>query len=71
MMIGPSHLPDALIDRIQRDMAAVVSQPEFTRRLLDLGIETFVRTPDESARFLKDELTRWDKSAKTLGLKPE
>ena len=71
MMIGPSHLPDALIDRIQRDMAAVVSQPEFTRRLLDLGIETFVRTPDESARFLKDELTRWEKSAKTLGLKPE
>ena len=71
MMIGPSHLPDALIDRIQRDMAAVVSQPEFTRRLLDLGIETFVRTPDESARFLKDELARWEKSAKTLGLKPD
>ncbi len=71
MMIGPSHLPDALAERINRDIAAVVRQPEFGQRLLDLGIETFVRTPDESARFLKDELARWEKSAKALGLKPE
>lgn len=70
MLIGPAQVPDALVERIQRDIAAIVSQPDFNPRMLELGIETFARTPDESARFLKDELARWEKSAKVLGLTP-
>jgi len=50
----------------------VLADPEVTQRLRDLGaISEGPGTPEDLARFLKDERVRWAKLVKDIGLQPE
>lgn len=70
LLIAPSGVPAALVERIHADLASVVRDEGFHKRLLDLDVETFVRSVAESEAFLKREIARWAADAKPLGLSP-
>ena len=70
LIVGPAGMPATVEEKINRDIASVVSNAELKQRMLDLDIETFTTTRDESQAFLKRELARWATSAKGLGLTP-
>jgi len=66
---GPSA---DIVQRLNRDANKVLADPEVTQRLRDLGaISEGPGTPEDLARFLKDERVRWAKLVKDIGLQPE
>ena len=70
MFIGPARIPAAVEARVHRDLSAVVGQADFKSRVLELDVETFASTREESRAFLKRELARWARDAKALGIAP-
>lgn len=70
MFVGPARMPAAIEEKLHKDISAVVAQPDFKSRVLELDIETFANTREASQAFLRGELARWAREAKWLGMAP-
>lgn len=68
-LVAPAATPRAIIDRIQREVALTVAEPEIRQQLATLGSQPVASTPEEFAAFIKKELGLWDKVAKQLNIK--
>jgi tripartite-type tricarboxylate transporter receptor subunit TctC len=70
MFVAPARMPEAIEARVHRDLLAVVAQPDFKSRVLELDVETHASTRKASRAFLERELARWARDAKALGMMP-
>jgi tripartite-type tricarboxylate transporter receptor subunit TctC len=70
MFIGPARMPVAIEAKLHKDLSAAVGQADFKSRMLELDVETFASTREESRAFLRRELARWARDAKALGMTP-
>jgi tripartite-type tricarboxylate transporter receptor subunit TctC len=60
VILAPAATPAPLMDRIQREVAAVLAEPATRTRLAELGAERLVgNTPAEAQRFVAQEMARW------------
>lgn len=71
MLFAPAKTPEALVQRISRDTAAVVSRPDVKARFAKEGAETVGSTPDRAAVYLKSEIARWGKVIKAANIQSE
>jgi tripartite-type tricarboxylate transporter receptor subunit TctC len=67
---GPSHMPEALRNRIAADVAAV-SDPEIVSRLLTIGLVVNLGGPAEFAASIKEQADKLAVIAGHLGIKPK
>jgi tripartite-type tricarboxylate transporter receptor subunit TctC len=68
---APPKTPPALAERISRDIAAVLRQPEVIARYATLSAEPGGDDPAATAAFIREETERWDKVIKAAGIKME
>ena len=68
---APGGTPKAALDRIQRELKAVVSEPDITRRMLEQGQAPIVNTPDEFNASYKADFPKWEALIKASGAKAE
>lgn len=68
MLMAPAKTPAALVQRIARDAAAVVTQPDVASRFTKEGAEPVGSTPERAAAFLKSEIARWGKVIKAANI---
>jgi tripartite-type tricarboxylate transporter receptor subunit TctC len=68
---APPKTPPALAERISRDVAAALAQPEVIARYATLSAEPGGGEPAATAAFIRDETERWAKVIKTAGIKME
>ena len=71
-LFAPAGTPADVVTRVNRDLEAVLKQPEVAQRMLALGslVEQRMSVP-EFDTFLRGERERWGKVVKTLGITPE
>lgn len=55
----PAGTPRPIIDRLNKAFNNVISQPDISKRLTDLGYETVGSTPEGFAQFVADENVKW------------
>jgi tripartite-type tricarboxylate transporter receptor subunit TctC len=70
-LFGPAKMPKDIVERLSREVNAILQQPEIRGRLERQGVEPAGSTPAEFAAFLKQQLADWGKAAREAGLKPE
>jgi len=71
-LVAPAGTPEPIVRKVNADANAVLAQAEVQKRLLDLGaINEGPGTPEDLARFLKEERVRWAKLVKDINLQPE
>ena len=70
-LVGPPGMPRALVERIQKDVAAVLQKPEVKQKLQSMGVEPRGTTPDEFSADIRAELQRWGEIVRTSGAKLE
>lgn len=71
-LFAPAGTPAAVIQKANRDMDKVLTDPEVAQRLFDLGlVNEGAGTPDSLNEFLRAERGRWAKLVKDIGLQPE
>lgn len=54
-----SATPDAVVERLNRELAAVTALPELRARFLELGVEARGSTPDEIQQRLLADIGKW------------
>ncbi len=70
-LMGPAGMPQAVVERLNRDLSAVVSAAD-TRAALDkAGAEPLTGTPAELAAMVRDGVPKYAKIVKTAGVKAE
>jgi tripartite-type tricarboxylate transporter receptor subunit TctC len=67
-LVAPAGTPPAIVERIQRDVAAVAEDPEVRARLQDFGIVATSSTPSEFDLYHRSELDRWSKVFRDSGI---
>jgi tripartite-type tricarboxylate transporter receptor subunit TctC len=68
---APAHTPPDIIDKINKEVNAVLSEPENQARFADLGSEPMIMTPPEFGKFVAAEAQKWGKVVKSAGIKAE
>lgn len=71
-LLAPTGTPPAVIQRVNRDIDRVLTDPEMAQRLFDFGlVNDGAGTPESLNEFLRAERDRWAKLVKQIGLQPE
>lgn len=69
-IVAPGKTPRAIVERLHREVTAVLRDPVIAKRLAGLGLEPIGDTPEEFAQYLKAEAAKWGKLVKSAGIKP-
>ena len=70
-LLAPVKTPREVLAKLNRDVRAVLSDPDLRRQLETRGLEALPSTPDELARHMDTEIVRWGKVSKDAGVKLE
>jgi len=70
-VVAPAATPRALLERLQREIRAIVAAPELRGRLLQSAFEPIADTPDAFKRYLESERVKWGRVVQEAGIRPE
>ena len=70
-ILAPAKTPRPIVERLQRDIAAVLKDPDVQARYAVLGNEPVGNTPDEYAAQIKTDLAHWGVIVKRAGIRIE
>jgi tripartite-type tricarboxylate transporter receptor subunit TctC len=68
-ILAPAKTPRPVVERLQKEIAVVLADPEVKARYEVLGIEPVGNTPDQFAAQIRADLARWDKVVKQAGIR--
>jgi tripartite-type tricarboxylate transporter receptor subunit TctC len=69
--VAPAGTPRAAIERLNREISAIVESPDMKKRLQDQGVEAEPMTPDALAALFKSETAKWTKVIRDAKIQPE
>jgi len=70
-ILAPTGTPRDIVSRLNAELGKAVQSPEMKPRFAQAGVEPLTSTPDEFARFIQSEATRFGKVIKEAGIKGE
>ena len=70
-IFAPAKTPPAVVEKLQREIAAALKTPFVRERYATLGIEPVGNTPREFFEQVREDLARWEKVVKAANVKVE
>jgi tripartite-type tricarboxylate transporter receptor subunit TctC len=70
-MGAPKNTPREIISKLNSEVNAIMKEPEMTKRLVELGGEPLVESPEAFGDMIKAETEKWQKVVAFAGLKIE
>jgi len=70
-VFGPARMPPEVTARLNKELAAIATDPEITKKLAEIGFDAFTQTPDELGAFVKAQLANWARMIKEAGIEPQ
>jgi len=70
-VLAPAGLPDALVTRLNSELARILQLNDVKERFASLGVEAKSSSPAEFSALIKTEIARYAKLIKDIGLTPE
>jgi tripartite-type tricarboxylate transporter receptor subunit TctC len=58
---APAKTPPAIVDRINRELVAIMKEPDTQKKFADQGADVVTSTPAEFGKFVQSELAKWGK----------
>jgi tripartite-type tricarboxylate transporter receptor subunit TctC len=68
-VFAPAATPSAVIDRVQREFAVALTEPDVRLRLGAVGFEIVGSSPQELDQFVRREFAHWDAFVREFGVK--
>ncbi len=68
-ILAPAKTPATIVQRLYRDFAGAVRDNDVRAKLIASGTEPALLAPDEAAKKMRDEITRWARVVKASGMK--
>jgi len=70
-LLAPAATPRPLVERLSADSNRVLAERDVRSRMSALGADPSGNTPEEFARFIRDDQAKWAKLMREAGIKPE
>ena len=70
-LLAPAGVPRPIVDRLNKDLRAMLANDAFKKRLVEAGDDPSPSTPEEYGENIKREEGKWAALIKMLGLKVE
>ncbi|MFO1302979.1 MAG: tripartite tricarboxylate transporter substrate binding protein [Burkholderiales bacterium] len=68
-ILAPAGTPKPIVDRLNREINAILKNPEIQARLLKNAAQSYDWTPEQFTKFAKDELERYKEVVRASGAK--
>ena len=68
---APKDTPSEIIDKLNREINAVLATPTARQRFAELGASVLAGSPAEFGAFLAEETEKWGKVVRFAGAKPD
>lgn len=69
--VAPAGTPKAVVERLNREISAIVEMPEMKEKLKSQGLEADAMKPDELAAHFKSEAAKWARVIKDAKIQAE
>ena len=70
-VFAPQGTPASVVDRLAKEIAAILSMPDVQDKLRNMGVEPDGRLAAPFAQFQQSEITKWAKVIKDAGIQAE
>jgi tripartite-type tricarboxylate transporter receptor subunit TctC len=70
-LAAPAGTPQAVIDRLQKEIAGMQKTPAFAKMLRDHGSDALVLGATQFGAFIENEMAKWGKVVKQAGIKAQ
>lgn len=70
-LVVPRRTPTAIVQRLNSEITMVLNLPQLAEQLKSQGIEPEPGPPAELARYIREEIVRFQQLVNTISLKPE
>jgi tripartite-type tricarboxylate transporter receptor subunit TctC len=70
-LFAPAGTPDAIVERLNREINRIQLSPDVRSHLAYAGAEIPIMSPQEFAEFIRKDRPRWGDLARQAGVKPE
>jgi len=70
-IVGPKGTPAEIVDKLNREVNAILAEPDKKKRLADLGASLLPGSPADFGKLLADETEKWRKVIRFAGIKAE
>ena len=70
-MGAPRDTPRPIVERLNREINAVLAEPRIKARFDDLGCVLIPQSPGEFGKLIAEETEKWGKVVKFAGVRPE
>jgi tripartite-type tricarboxylate transporter receptor subunit TctC len=68
---APKNTPAEIVEKLNKEINAVLADPKMTSRIADLGGMALVGSPADFGKLIADETEKWGKVVKFAGVKPD
>lgn len=68
-VVVPARTPTEIVNKLNRDIASALREPDISERLVSQGVELVGSTPEEFSRFIRAEIPKWEKAVRVSGAK--
>jgi tripartite-type tricarboxylate transporter receptor subunit TctC len=70
-VLVPAGTPDAVVKKLFAEMSRGMHLPDVTQRVLDMGADVLVSTPQQFAAQIKEEVEKWTRVIKAANIRVE
>lgn len=70
-VFGPAKLPAEVVQRLNRELSAIATDPELVKKFAEIGFDAFAQTPAELDAFVRAQLVTWARMIKDAGIEPQ
>jgi tripartite-type tricarboxylate transporter receptor subunit TctC len=70
-ILAPAGTPKDIVAKLNAEFNKAIASADVRKKIGDAGIEPGGGTPDDFAKFIASEMTKWAKVAKDAGVQPE
>ena len=70
-LMAPKGTPPAIVSRLNAEITKIVSRPEVRAEWAKQGAAGMTMTPDEFARYVADDITKWERVIRISGAKAD
>lgn len=70
-VFAPAKTPDAILQRVNREVATIQKDPDFQARLAAAGFEPMGGSVPEARDYLRNEITKWARVVRETGAKAD
>ncbi len=70
-LLAPAGTPPAIVNRLNTEVAKIMTAPDSQKALFDAGVEVSLSSPDALGKLMATDLVRWSKLIKEIGIELE